>query len=208
MNVLIPRNTTIPCKAGEMFTNAADGQRNMRVRVLQGEREMARDNWELGNFDVAMDSAPKGQARVGVQFKIDADGILEVLARDTSTGKDVIVKIENSAVNVDDAAVEQMVGESVEFAFEDMSERIFTEAKMKADELLPAVEIILGQGFVEEAERAEIEDAVVKVKSAMAQGNANALKAAVKTLDEATEAAAARLVERAMEEALEREMGI
>jgi molecular chaperone DnaK len=206
MNVLIPRNTTIPCKAGEMFTNAADGQRSMRVRVLQGEREMARDNWELGNFDVEMESAPKGQARVGVQFKIDADGILEVLARDTSTGKDVVVKIENSAVNVDDAAVEQMVGESVEFAFEDMAERIFTEAKMKADELLPAVEMILEQGFVENEERAAIEEAVSKVKSAIASGNANGLKAAVKTLDEATEAAAARLVERAMEEALEREM--
>jgi molecular chaperone DnaK len=206
MNVLIPRNTTIPCKAGEMFTNAADGQQSMRVRVLQGEREMARDNWELGKFDVAMENAPKGQARVGVQFKIDADGILEVLARDTSTGKDVIVKIENSAVNVDDAAVEQMVGESVEFAFKDMSERIFTEAKLKADELLPAVEMILEQGFVEDTERAEIEGALSRVKSAMTAGNANALKAAVKTLDEATEAAAVRLVERAMEEALEREM--
>lgn len=208
MNVLIPRNTTIPCKAGEMFTNAADGQRKMCVRVLQGEREMARDNWELGNFDVEMESAPKGQARVGVQFKIDADGILEVLARDTSTGKDVVVKIENSAVNVDDAAVEQMVGESVEFAFEDMAERIFTEAKMKADELLPAVEMILEQGFVVDEERSEIEEAVSKVKFAIASGNANGLKAAVKTLDEATEAAAARLVERAMEEALDREMQI
>jgi molecular chaperone DnaK len=206
MNVLIPRNTTIPCKAGEMFTNAADGQRKMRVRVLQGEREMARDNWELGNFDVEMESAPKGQARVGVQFKIDADGILEVLARDTTTGKDVVVKIENSAVNVDDAAVEEMVGKSVEFAFEDMAERIFTEAKMKADELLPAVEMILAQGFVEDEERVEIEDAVTKVKSAVISGNANTLKAAVKLLDEATEGAAARLVERAMEEALEREM--
>lgn len=208
MNVLIPRNTTIPCKAGEMFTNAADGQQSMRVRVLQGEREMARDNWEIGKFDVEMENAPKGQARVGVQFKIDADGILEVLARDTSTGKDVIVRIENSAVNVDDAAVEQMVGESVEFAFEDMSERIFTEAKLKADELLPAVEMILDQGFVKDEERLEIEVAVSKVKSAITSGNANALKAAVKTLDEATEAAATRLVERAMEEALEREMGI
>jgi len=206
MNVLIPRNTTIPCKAGEMFTNAADGQRKMRVRVLQGEREMARDNWELGNFDVEMESAPKGQARVGVQFKIDADGILEVLARDTTTGKDVVVKIENSAVNVDDAAVEEMVGKSVEFAFEDMAERIFTEAKMKADELLTAVEMILAQGFVEDEERVEIEDAVTKVKSAVISGNANTLKAAVKLLDEATEGAAARLVERAMEEALEREM--
>jgi molecular chaperone DnaK len=208
MNVLIARNTTIPCKAGEMFTNAADGQQSMRVRVLQGEREMARDNWEIGKFDVEMESAPKGQARVGVQFKIDADGILEVLARDTSTGKDVIVRIENSAVNVDDAAVEAMVGKSVEFAFEDMAERIFTEAKMKADELLPAVEMILDQGFVEEGERAVIEESVSKVKSSIASVNANALKAAVKTLDEATEAAAARLVERAMEEAIEREMGI
>lgn len=206
MNVLIPRNTTIPCKAGEMFTNAADGQHKMRVRVLQGEREMARDNWELGNFFVEMESAPKGQARVGVQFKIDADGILEVLARDTSTGKDVVVKIENSAVNVDDAAVEQMVGESVEFAFEDMAERIFTEAKIKADELLPAVEMILEQGFVVDEERSEIEEAVAKVKSAIATRNANGLKAAVKTLDEATEAAAARLLERAMDEALEREI--
>lgn len=206
MNVLIPRNTTIPCKAGEMFTNAADGQQSMRVRVLQGEREMARDNWEIGKFDVEMENAPKGQARMGVQFKIDADGILEVLARDTSTGKDVIVRIENSAVNVDDAAVEQMVGESVEFAFEDMSERIFTEAKLKADELLPAVEMILDQGFVKDEERLEIEVAVSKVNSAITSGNANALKAAVKTLDEATEAAATRLVERAMEEALEREM--
>jgi molecular chaperone DnaK len=145
---------------------------------------------------------------VGVQFKIDADGILEVLARDTATGKDVVVNIESSAVNVDDAAVEEMVGKSVEFAFEDMAERIFTEAKMKADELLPAVEMILDQGFVEEAERAGIEESVTKVKSAMAAADANGLKAAVKRLDEATEAAAARLVERAMEEALEREMGL
>ena len=71
---------------------------------MQGEREMARDNWELGSFEVSMEKAPKGQARVGVQFRIDADGILEVLARDTSTGKDVVVNIESSAVNVDDAA--------------------------------------------------------------------------------------------------------
>ena len=81
MNVLIPRNTTIPCKAGEMFTNAADGQAAMRVRVLQGEREMAKDNWELGSFDVRFSPSPKGQARVGVQFKIDENGILEALAR-------------------------------------------------------------------------------------------------------------------------------
>ena len=208
MNVLIPRNTTIPCKAGEMFTNAADGQEKMAIRVLQGEREMARDNWELGKFEIAMELLPKGQARVGVQFRIDADGILEVLARDTKTGKDTVLNIASSAVNVDDAAVEEMVGASVEHAFEDMSERIFTEAKLKADELLPAVEMIMRQGLVKEQEQEEIESAVKEVKAAMASGASNALKAAVQRLDSATEAAAARLVERAMEEALERELGL
>lgn len=207
MNVLIPRNTTIPCKAGEMFTNAADGQEKMAIRVLQGEREMARDNWELGKFEITMEMLPKGQARIGVQFRIDADGILEVLARDTKTGKDTVINIASSAVNVDDAAVEEMVGASIEHAFEDMSERIFTEAKLKADELLPAVEMIMSQGFVEEHEREEIEAAVKEVKAAISSGAANTLKAAVQRLDTATEAAAARLVEKAMEEALERELG-
>lgn len=208
MNVLIPRNTTIPCKAGEMFTNAADGQEKMGVRVLQGEREMARDNWELGKFEVEMEKLAKGQARIGVQFKIDADGILEVLAREISTGKDVVVKIESSAVNVDDAAVEEMVSSSVEYAFEDMSERIFTEARTKAEELIPAVEMILAQGLVEEAERDEVESSLADVRLAMKNGAANALKSAVQKLDSATEAAAARLVEKAMEEALERQMAL
>lgn len=207
MNVLIGRNTTIPCKAGEMFTNAADGQERMRVRVLQGEREMARDNWELGSFEVGLGSLPKGQARVGVQFSIDENGILEVLARDTKTGVDTVVKIESAAVDVDDAEVEKMIGESVDFAFEDMAERIFTEARLKAEELLPAVEVVLSSGLVEEGERLEIDDAVAAVRAALEAGGANVLKAAVGRLDVATEAVAARLVDAAMEAALNREMG-
>jgi molecular chaperone DnaK len=208
MNVLIPRNTTIPCKAGEMFTNAADGQKSMRVRVLQGEREMARDNWDLGDFEVGFEPAPKGQARVGVQFSIDENGILEVLARDVASGVDTVVTIGNTAVNVDDAAVGEMVGASVEHAFEDMAERIFTEAKMKADELLPAVDAVLSQGLADDEERVEIEAAAAAVRAAVTAGVANPLKAAVQRLDTATEALAARLVERAMDEALERRLGI
>jgi len=208
MNVLIPRNTTIPCKAGEMFTNAADGQASMKVRVLQGEREMARDNWELGVFEVAFAAAAKGQARVGVQFRIDENGILEVLARDVTTGQDTIVTIGSAAVDVDDVDVEAMVGESVEHAFEDMAERIFTEARMKAEELLPAVRMVLGQGLATDEETSEIHAAVAEVEKAMAEGAANPLKAAVKRLDLATEALAARLVEKAMEEALEKRLGI
>ena len=206
MNVLIPRNSTIPCKAGEMFTNAADGQRAMRVRVLQGEREMAADNWELGGFEVTFDPAPKGKARVGVQFRIDENGILEVLARDTHTGRDIVVNLDNAAVNVDDEAVGKMVGESVDHAFEDMAARIFTEAKLKADELLPAVEAALATGLVEERERGDIEAAATAVRAAIEQGAANPLKQAVHQLDRATETVAARLVERAMDDALDRQL--
>jgi molecular chaperone DnaK len=200
MNVLIPRNTTIPCKAGEMFTNARDGQDGMRVRVLQGERELAKDNWELGEFDIQFQPSPRGKARVGVQFSLDENGILEVLARDVEGGHDVVVAIESAAVDVSDEAVEQMVGESVEHAFEDMNARIFTEARLKAEELLPAVAEALrefGKGM-EEAERGEIEAAKLGVEEALQGESAAGLKEAVEQLDRATEALAARLVEQAL----------
>ena len=209
MNVLIPRNTTIPCKAGEMFTNAVANQQSMRVRVLQGEREMARDNWELGKVDVLFESAPKGQARVGVQFSIDENGILEVLTRDTSTNTDTLLEIDSAAVDVDDSAVEKMVSESVDYAFDDMSERIFTEAKMKAEELLPAVQAGMDQvGEMMDAADVElIRTAESDVRSALKTGEANLLKAAVQRLDKATEHMAAVLVEKAMEAALMKKLG-
>ncbi len=78
MNVIIPRNSTIPMRAGEMFTTAVHNQRSMSIKVLQGEREMARDNWRLGEFEIEFEPAPKGVPRVGVQFEIDANGILQV----------------------------------------------------------------------------------------------------------------------------------
>lgn len=199
MNVLIARNTTIPCKAGEMFTNAADGQESMRVRVLQGERELAADNWELGVFDVRFRPEKRGRARVGVEFRIDADGILSVLARDVSTGEDTVVEIGSAAVDVQEAKVEQMVSESVEFAFEDMNARVFEEARMKADELLPAVEVALegAKQFLSEDEVQSIRERHKQVKEAIAGGQAAALKAAVESLDRETEGLAAILVEQA-----------
>ena len=94
MNVIIPRNTTIPVKAGELFTTAVDNQRDMLIHVLQGERERAKDNWSLGRFAIDFDRAPRGVPRVGVQFEIDANGILHVLARDVQTGREKIVRNE------------------------------------------------------------------------------------------------------------------
>ena len=208
MNTIIPRNTTIPCKAGEMFTNAVANQQDMLIRVLQGERELAKDNWELGRVIVPFPPGPKGSARVGVQFAIDANGILQVLARDTATNTDTVLEIQNTAVDVDDERVEQMIAESVEHAFEDMNERVWTEAKLKAEELLPAVDAALTQfgDAVSEEERRVIEVAAASVRTLLnaSEHDAKALKAANTALDDATQELAVRLVERAMEESLVR----
>ncbi len=199
MNVIIPRNSTIPCKAGEMFTNAVANQSGMRITILQGEREMAKDNWKLGEFDVPFAPLPKGQARVGVQFELDANGILNVLARDTVSGRDTLVKIE-SAVEVSDEAVEKMLGDSLEHAFEDMDERIFTEACLKADELLPAVEsalLQLGSG-VSADERNQLSGIMENVRKARLDKSTSRLKKTLATLDEATQHLATLLVEKAL----------
>ena len=199
MNVIIPRNSTIPVKRGELFTNAVSGQRAMLIRVMQGEREMVKDNWELGRFELEFEPAPKSQARVGVQFEIDANGILHVLARDTKTGIERVVKM-TSAVDVSDEAVEKMLGDSLDHAFEDMNERVFTEASLKAKELLPAVKLALAQVGDElpASDREEITRCASNVEAALAAGGAPGLKKAVAALDAATQHLAAILVEKAM----------
>ena len=206
MNVIIPRNTTIPCKAGEMFTNAVPNQPSMLVRVLQGEREMARDNWELGQFAIEFDPGPKGSARVGVQFEIDQNGLLRVLARNTLTQTDRVLEIASTAVDVTDERVESMVSESVACAIEDMRERIFVEASHKANELLPALDMALAQAgsLIPPDDRERIEAAAAETRAALITGEAARLKAAVTALDNATEQLAAAIVEQAMEASLQR----
>jgi molecular chaperone DnaK len=210
MNVILPRNTTIPARAGEMFTNAVSGQRSMLIRVLQGEREMARDNWELGQFEIEFESGPKGQARVGVQFEIDADGILHVLARDTKTNTDRVLEIRHTAVDVADEKVEQMISASVEHAFDDMHERQWISAKMKAEELLHALAaaLPLADDALDAAARTGIQSAEAEVRAALTAEDLTKLKAASQRLDAATESLAAILVERAMEESLQRRVGV
>lgn len=200
MNVLIPRNTTIPCKAGEMFTNAVTNQTSMRITVLQGERELAKDNWKLGEFEVPFTPALRGQARVGVQFEIDADGLLHVLARDIATGQDHKIQIQ-SAVEVSDEAVEKMLADSLEHAFEDMDDRLFAEACLKADEMLPAVATALDRlgSEVSNDDRTLLEKLVQNVQTARKERSLSRLKSALKQLDEATEPLAARLMEKLME---------
>jgi molecular chaperone DnaK len=205
MNVLIPRNSTIPCKAGEMFTNAVTNQAAMQIVVLQGERELAKDNWELGRFDLDFEPVAKGLARVGVQFEVDADGILHVLARDTRTGRERVIEL-SSAVDVSDEAVEKMIAESLDHAFEDMAERLWTEAVLKSNELLPAVRsaLTLVGDQIAADDRLKIDALVHEVEASMQSHDPNRLKKANAGLDEGTQHLATLLIDRAMAEAAKR----
>ena len=212
MNVIIPRNSTIPVKAGEMFTTAVDHQRSMLIHVLQGERERAKDNWSLGKFTLEFEAAPRGVPRVGVQFEIDANGILHVLARDTRTGKEKVVEIK-SAVDVDDAAVTKMVEESVEHAFDDLAARRWVEQKLKAQELLAAtrkgIESCAGEleaDYVSqiEAALALVEVALATEKPDVGAGDLKQLQAACAGLDAVTKSLADLLMDKAVEAMLRR----
>lgn len=199
MNVIIPRNTTIPTKAGEMFTNAVAGQRAMKINILQGERELAKDNWKLGEVEIPFTRAPKGQARVGVQFEIDADGILKVLVRDTLSGEEKFLEI-RQAIEISDEAVEAMLADSLEHAFEDRDARIFTEARLKAEEMLPAVEKALQElaGELDLSTEQEIRAAAANLAEAIKQNDLDFLQQELRNLDEMTQTLATMLVEKVM----------
>ncbi len=212
MNVIIPRNTTIPVKAGEMFTTAVDNQRSMLIHVVQGERERVRDNWSLGRFEIEFEPAPKGVPRVGVQFEIDANGILHALARDVKTGHQKIVPMQ-SAVDVDDADVQKMVEESVEHAFDDLRARQWIEAKIRAGETITATRKTMAE-YASELEadyKAQLDAALEEIEAVLATeeprtktGDPKKLKDATAKLDEVTKPLAEHAMDKAMEAMLKK----
>jgi Fe-S protein assembly chaperone HscA len=137
---LIHRNSTIPASATEQFTTAVDGQRNVLVHVLQGERELVKDNRSLARFDLKdIDPVPAGFARIEVRFLIDANGILNVTAKDVRTGKETSVEVKPS-YGLTDEQVEAMILESYEKAEEDFKERQVREVRVEADAILAATD--------------------------------------------------------------------
>ena len=137
---LIHRNSTIPASAHEIFTTAVDGQLNVLIHVVQGERELARDCRSLARFDLKdIDPLPAGMARIEVRFLIDANGILNVTARDTRTGKEQSVEVKPS-YGLTDEQVEAMIEESIGRAEEDFLARQVREARVEADTILAAVD--------------------------------------------------------------------
>lgn len=212
MNVIIPRNSTLPTKAGETFTTAVDGQEKMLIHLLQGEREMAKDNWSLGQLVLDFEAAPRGIPRVGVQFEIDENGILQVLVRDIKTGKEEIRKVA-SAVNVDDSDVQKMVEESVEHAFEDLEARRWIENSLKAKAIIKATK----QGIetcakaISDEYRSQLEDAIVEIERCIkveneVVGDSKKLIEMIKSMDELTFDLAELQMQQTMSELLDKKI--
>ena len=175
---LIEKNTTIPCKKSQVFSTASDNQPAVSVHVLQGEREMARDNKTLGNFELSgIVPAPRGVPQVEVTFDIDANGIVHVSAKDLGTGKEQSIRITASS-GLSKEEVEKMVRDAESHADEDRKKREVIEARNHADGLVYSTEKALKDhgDKVDDATRATIETAIAEVKTAMEGEDAEAIK--------------------------------
>jgi molecular chaperone DnaK len=174
---MIDRNTTIPTKKSQTYSTADDNQNAVTIRVFQGEREMAADNKMLGQFDlVGIPPAPRGVPQIEVTFDIDANGIVNVSAKDRGTGKEQQIKIQASG-GLSDTDIDQMVKDAEQFADEDKKRRAAAEAKNNAEGLIHSTEQQLREhgDKVDASLKSEIEAAVAKAKTAVEGGDADAM---------------------------------
>jgi len=199
MTTLIPRNTTIPTRKSETFSTAADSQTSVEVHVLQGERPLARDNRTLGRFQlVGIPPAPRGVPQVEVTFDIDANGMVNVSAKDLGTGKEQKITITaSSGLSKDE--VERMMKDADSHAEEDKKRREEIETRNKADQSVYAAEKMLQDmgAKLAPADKAAVETAIESLKTAMNNNDTAAMTRAMDQLTQAQHKAAEALYKQA-----------
>src|SRR5256712_1443771 len=200
---LIRRNTTIPTSAKELFTTFVDGQTSVDIHILQGERELAKDNRSLARFQLKIPPLPAGVPRIEVTFMIDANGILNVTARDIRTGEVQSIEVKPS-YGLSDQEVERMIRDSFVHAQQDITERQRIEAMNEADLILRATEKALARAgnLATPEELAAIQEAVASLKSAMTSVDHRAIRAAIEKVDKASYSLAEKLMNSTLQEAL------
>src|SRR5215471_4905968 len=204
VSVLIPRNTTIPTMAKELFTTSADGQTTVDLHVLQGERELARDNRSLARFDLAgVDPMPAGMPKIEVTFLIDANGILQVQAKELRTGKAASIEVKPT-YGLSEAEVAQMVEDSYTHAEMDVNARLLIETQTEADTVMNHVQRALSQGadLLSPEERGHIDSAFSNLSAARQGADRDLIRERTVALNRATERLADAMMDRALKEAL------
>lgn len=188
MTKLIERNTTIPVKKTQVFSTAADNQPAVDIRVLQGEREMANDNRELGKFQlVGIPPAPRGVPQIEVSFDIDANGILHVSAKDLGTGKEQKIKIESSS-GLSEDEIDKMVQDAEAHASEDKEHREMIDLRNQADQVVYQTEKTLNEhgDKVPDDQKTKINDAIEALKKVKDTGTKEEIEAKMKELNDAS----------------------
>jgi molecular chaperone DnaK len=186
MTKMIDRNTTIPTKKSQVYSTAEDNQQAVTIRVFQGEREMAQDNKLLGQFDlVGIPAARRGVPQIEVTFDIDANGLVNVSAKDKGTGKEQQIRIQASG-GLSDTDIDQMVKDAEKFAEEDKKRREAAEAKNNADSLVHATEqqIVEHGDKIDAGLKAEVEAAIAATKTAIEGGEPAEITAKSQALTE------------------------
>jgi molecular chaperone DnaK len=184
---LIEKNTTIPCRKSQTFSTAADNQPAVSIHVLQGEREMARDNKTLGNFELTgIPPAPRGVPQVEVTFDIDANGIVHVSAKDLGTGKEQSIRITASS-GLSKEEIDKMVRDAESHAAEDKKKRETIEARNQADSMIYNTEKSLKEAGdkIDAVDKGAIENKIADLKKVMDSDDAEAIKKATDELAQA-----------------------